>query len=144
MERDQPHVRLPAIRPLAEKIADRICEIRSDLPARFFKTGGCGIQPLQARTQGGGASLRSLLNRGDSLQILGWLAFGIFSGAGLQGLACRSRMTKFSVACPFNSLYLLCQRKSMDQETSRPLYEVYPEVAAAIDHETRRQHEGLE
>ena len=27
---------------------------------------------------------------------------------------------------------------------SRPLYESDPEVAAAIDHETRRQHEGLE
>jgi glycine hydroxymethyltransferase len=27
---------------------------------------------------------------------------------------------------------------------SRPLYEVDPEIAAAIDHETRRQHEGLE
>src|SRR5208282_2290704 len=27
---------------------------------------------------------------------------------------------------------------------SRPLYEVDPEVAAAIDNEVRRQHEGLE
>src|SRR5271170_2300857 len=27
---------------------------------------------------------------------------------------------------------------------SRPLYEVDPEIAAAIDNETRRQHEGLE
>src|SRR5882762_9038335 len=26
----------------------------------------------------------------------------------------------------------------------RPLYEVDPQIAAAIDHETRRQHEGLE
>src|ERR1700730_8318121 len=26
----------------------------------------------------------------------------------------------------------------------RPLYEVDPEIAAAIDNETRRQHEGLE
>jgi glycine hydroxymethyltransferase len=32
----------------------------------------------------------------------------------------------------------------MDQEMSCPLDEVDPEVAAAIDHETRRQHEGLE
>src|SRR2546425_6080261 len=27
---------------------------------------------------------------------------------------------------------------------SRPLYEVDPQIAAAIDNETRRQHEGLE
>ena len=26
----------------------------------------------------------------------------------------------------------------------RPLYEADPQIAAAIDHETRRQHEGLE
>ena len=32
----------------------------------------------------------------------------------------------------------------MTRPMSRPLYEVDPDVALAIDHETRRQHEGLE
>jgi glycine hydroxymethyltransferase len=32
----------------------------------------------------------------------------------------------------------------MTRPTFRPLYEVDPDVALAIDHETRRQHEGLE
>src|SRR5881296_458546 len=32
----------------------------------------------------------------------------------------------------------------MNNKMSRPLYEADPEVAAAIDNETRRQHEGLE
>src|SRR5216117_3617522 len=32
----------------------------------------------------------------------------------------------------------------MNQKMSRPLYETDPDVAAAIDNETRRQHEGLE
>src|SRR5207302_5164209 len=32
----------------------------------------------------------------------------------------------------------------MNNKMSRPLYEADPDVAAAIDNETRRQHEGLE
>jgi glycine hydroxymethyltransferase len=32
----------------------------------------------------------------------------------------------------------------MNKQMSRPLYEADPDVAAAIDNETRRQHEGLE
>src|SRR5205809_7282019 len=32
----------------------------------------------------------------------------------------------------------------MNNKMSRPLYEADPEIAAAIDNETRRQHEGLE
>jgi glycine hydroxymethyltransferase len=32
----------------------------------------------------------------------------------------------------------------MNKQMSRPLYEADPEIAAAIDNETRRQHEGLE
>src|SRR5260370_1350310 len=32
----------------------------------------------------------------------------------------------------------------MNNKMSRPIYEADPEVAAAIDNETRRQHEGLE
>jgi glycine hydroxymethyltransferase len=32
----------------------------------------------------------------------------------------------------------------MDNKMTRPLYEADPEIAAAIDNETRRQHEGLE
>jgi glycine hydroxymethyltransferase len=34
--------------------------------------------------------------------------------------------------------------KMNDSAMSRPLYEADPEIAAAIDNETRRQHEGLE
>ena len=32
----------------------------------------------------------------------------------------------------------------MNTKMSRPLYEADPDVAAAIDNELRRQHEGLE
>src|ERR1044071_5123721 len=32
----------------------------------------------------------------------------------------------------------------MNHDMSRPLYEIDPQVAAAIDNEVRRQHEGLE
>jgi glycine hydroxymethyltransferase len=35
-------------------------------------------------------------------------------------------------------------RKQMDDPMSRPLYEADPDIAAAIDNEARRQHEGLE
>src|SRR5213082_3805176 len=34
--------------------------------------------------------------------------------------------------------------KMNNSAMSRPLYEADPEIAAAIDNETRRQHEGLE
>ena len=34
--------------------------------------------------------------------------------------------------------------KNSESRMSRPLYEADPEIAAAIDNETRRQHEGLE
>src|SRR5207249_5398728 len=32
----------------------------------------------------------------------------------------------------------------MNNQMSRPLYEADPDIAGAIDNETRRQHEGLE
>jgi glycine hydroxymethyltransferase len=35
-------------------------------------------------------------------------------------------------------------RDQIMKNMSRPMYEVDPEVAAAIDHEAIRQHEGLE
>src|SRR5258707_10457399 len=36
------------------------------------------------------------------------------------------------------------KNSSLSMSMSRPLYEVDPQIAAAIDNETRRQHEGLE
>jgi glycine hydroxymethyltransferase len=35
-------------------------------------------------------------------------------------------------------------KNSSDTKMYRPLYEADPQIAAAIDNETRRQHEGLE
>ena len=36
------------------------------------------------------------------------------------------------------------KNSAADAKMYRPLYEADPQIAAAIDNETRRQHEGLE
>src|SRR5438105_5409381 len=58
---------------------------------------------------------------------------------------CRNpRPSKAWTGHPVSACYNISAEDSMNTKMSRPLYEADPDIAAAIDNETRRQHEGLE
>src|SRR5947207_15783641 len=60
-------------------------------------------------------------------------------------MACaETRPSKAWTGHPVSACYNISAENSMNTKISRPLYAADPDIAAATDNETRRQHDGLE
>ena len=82
---------LQAIHSLAEEVADRLCEIRSDVSARTLKKRCRGVREARARAQSRGPALRALHYGRNALQIHGRLATAVVSANGFLKGAFRTR-----------------------------------------------------
>ena len=67
---------LRSVLTLAEKVLDRLREVRFDVLARAFAQCGRGVRAARTGPQSRGASLRALHDGGGSVQLRGWMATG--------------------------------------------------------------------
>ena len=65
---------LRQVRAMAEEVADRLCEVRSDLFAGVLRADCFGVQEMEPGRAGRRPAMRSLHNGRNSVQIYGRMA----------------------------------------------------------------------